>query len=344
MPYEPEGNPVAAQYVFVGEAPGTREMMMGRPLVGPSGMVFDECLQNAGIVRSDAYISNVFDFQVKKDKQGHIYSQDGELLYHLRSGFTERGRISIDRLYDELCISKANVVVPLGGVALEAICGLRGITKWRGSLLHSSLLGGRKCVPTIHPANSLHGVFVNRYYIRADFKRAKHEVGFPEVRRPKYDFQLFPTFAACMEALEDFLGKPRTLSVDIEVAQRQTSRICFADMPGGRWGNSVGRAISIPYGDGDWSFEQERDLWLMTARVLEDERTTKIFQNGIFDIQFLWRVHGILTKGNIDDTLIAHHIMYPEFSASLATLTSLYTDQPYYKDMVKHGDIDKEGG
>ena len=76
MPYKPEGSPETAKIVFVGEAPARSEMITGKPFSGPAGFVFNECLESAGILRSDCYITNVFDFPVKKEK-GRAYQKSG---------------------------------------------------------------------------------------------------------------------------------------------------------------------------------------------------------------------------------------------------------------------------
>src|SRR5205809_6173987 len=47
-----------AEIVFVGEQPGDKEDLAGRPFVGPAGRVFDEALELAGIDRSLAYVTN----------------------------------------------------------------------------------------------------------------------------------------------------------------------------------------------------------------------------------------------------------------------------------------------
>src|SRR5919109_1593176 len=52
-----EGEPTA-EIVFVGEQPGDKEDLAGRPFVGPAGRVFDEALEAAGIDRSLAYVTN----------------------------------------------------------------------------------------------------------------------------------------------------------------------------------------------------------------------------------------------------------------------------------------------
>lgn len=344
MTYGPEGNPHTAKIVFVGEAPARQEIQQGRPFVGQAGRIHDECLESAVILRSETYITNVFDFQVHKPKgdkanfyTGESHSRPNQLIYAARKGFTELGMQSVDRLASELRETKANVVVPLGGPALLAICGKTAITKWRGSILPATLssIKGRKCVPSIHPINASYGQYINRYIIKADYERARRESAFPDIRRPEYRFVLHPTFSQCLEHLRWFVERGVSpMAVDIEVMFGQVERISFA------WTET--EAISIPYLG--WSETQEAELWLATAEYLEDKHTAKIFQNGVFDCQILAMVHGIIVSGHLDDTMIAHHIMYPDFPKGLAFLGSLYTDQPYWKDMVEHGEIEKKEG
>lgn len=338
MPYAPEGNPKTAEIVFIGEAPARWEMKFGRPLVGPSGQVFDQQLETTGIARKRCYLTNVFDFQVNKTKDGQILDSDGNVLWHPRKGFSDIGGYYADALRDEMRSTTANVLVPMGNVALDALCDRRAIMKWRGSIIRAELgeKEWRKCIPTIHPANALHGQYTNRYIIRRDFARVKKEAKFVDVNHPIYDFELNPTFAQGIAWLEAIIKLKDPISVDVEVARRQVSRCCFA------WSGKL--AISIPYGDGNWTLEQEAELWLKTAQVLEDPDIPKIFQNGLFDMWMLFHIHDILVQGHIDDTMVGNHIVYPDFPKSLAFLTSIYTNQPYYKDMVKHGDVDKADG
>lgn len=342
--YRPEGDPLTARLVFVGEAPAREEMKQGRPFAGQAGRIHDECLEHGGILRSETYTTNVFDFSVSKPKgdKANFYtpaqhSYPNELIYRTRTGFTDLGLESVARLESELIKTTANVVVPLGGPALLAICGKHGITKWRGSIIASTMKGieGRKCVPTIHPINASYGQYVNRYTIKADYERALRESVFPDIRRPPYNFRLYPTFSECIEFLLSSAEKPLTpMAVDIEVMFGQVERISYA------W--SEFDAISVPYLG--WPLEQEAELWLRTAQLLEHTGITKIFQNGVFDCQFLAILHGVVVAPPIEDTMIAHHIMYPDFLKGLAFLGSLHTDQPYWKDMVTHGDISKQEG
>ena len=347
MPYKAEGDPLTAKIVFVGEAPARQEMITGRPFSGPAGYVFNDCLEAAGILRSDCYITNLFDFPVKKEKgKSTIFDLGNNKLWSdTKEGFTELGQQSVERLEDELGKTTANIICPLGAPAFRSICSGRGITKWRGSILPATLqaITGHKTVPSIHPANALHGQYITRYIIRSDFRRCKREAAFPEIRRPPYRFSLRPTFGQSMEALERLKGEKK-YACDIEVAyiaptsdpRGQVTRISYA------WTEED--AISIPMGDGGWNLDQEAMLWRSTAELLELKGPTKIFQNGIFDCQVLFFIHGILVAPRIEDTMIAHHIIYPDFRKSLAFLASLHTDQPYWKGMVKHGEIENPEG
>ena len=77
--------------------------------------------------------------------------------------------------------------------------------------------------------------------------------------------------------------------------------------------------------------------------MLGNRNSIKIVQNGIFDIQFLLTKCGIEVRGPIRDTMISHHIMYPELLKGLAFLVSIYGgSQAYYKDMVKFENIKGE--
>lgn len=342
--YKPEGDPLTASLVFVAEAPARDEMRAGRPFAGLAGRIHDECLEHAGILRSQCYTTNVFDFPVHKPKgdkanfytpSSHEYPE--QLIYRVRTGFTDLGLESVKRLSTELSKTTANVIVPLGGPASLAICGKIGITKWRGSILPAVLAGieGRKCVLSIHPINASYGLYINRYTIKSDYERALRERAFPEIRRPKYNFILYPTFHDCCEFLKAAKAKPLTpMAMDIETTAGQVERMSFS------WSELDG--ISIPYQG--WSEIQEAELWRLTADLLESDQILKIFQNGVFDCQILAMVHGVVVAPPIEDTMIAHHIMYPDFLKGLAYLGSIYTDQHYWKDMVSHGDVENKEG
>jgi len=84
-----------------------------------------------------------------------------------------------------------------------------------------------------------------------------------------------------------------------------------------------------------WTPEQEETIWLLTAQILGKETIMKIGQNLIFDTSFMLQQMNIHTRGKIADTMILHHIMFPDFPKGLDFLCSMHTDIPYYKDEGK---------
>ena len=97
-----------AELMFVGEQPGDREDIEGRPFVGPAGRLFDEALAEAGIDRKLAYVTNA----VKHFK----WTPRGKRRIHQKPSWSE---IAACRpwLDAELAVVKPDVLVPMGATA-----------------------------------------------------------------------------------------------------------------------------------------------------------------------------------------------------------------------------------
>ena len=106
--------PSDARLVFVGEQPGDREDVVGRPFVGPAGNVLDELLAEAGIDRSRAYLTNT----VKHFKWEPL----GRRRLHAKSGVREvyACRPWLEAELDRL---RPDALVLLGATAAQAILG-----------------------------------------------------------------------------------------------------------------------------------------------------------------------------------------------------------------------------
>ncbi|RVO57387.1 UdgX family uracil-DNA binding protein [Sinorhizobium meliloti] len=134
--------PVDARVVFVGEQPGDREDLAGRPFVGPAGRILDECLHEAGIDRSECYLTNA----VKHFK----FEQRGKRRMHSRPNAGEIQACAwwLGAELDEL---RPEIVVALGATALMSLLGRSvGVTRNRGQLLKAP--GGFSVLVTIHPS------------------------------------------------------------------------------------------------------------------------------------------------------------------------------------------------
>jgi DNA polymerase len=135
----------AARVVLVGEQPGDREDIEGKPFVGPAGKLLDKCLEEAGIDRSDAYVTNV----VKHFK----WEPRGKRRIHQKPNSLE---IAACRpwLDAELALLKPSVLVCLGATAAQALLGPSfKVTKSRGEFVESDL--APYVTATVHPSSIL---------------------------------------------------------------------------------------------------------------------------------------------------------------------------------------------
>jgi uracil-DNA glycosylase len=131
-----------ARVMFVGEQPGDKEDVAGKPFVGPAGRELDKGLEAAGIRRDEAYVTNV----VKHFK----FEERGRRRIHQTPK-----RFEIDAcspwLEAELEAVAPDALVLLGATAAKALMGSSfRLTKHRGELLDSEL--ALIVTATIHPS------------------------------------------------------------------------------------------------------------------------------------------------------------------------------------------------
>ncbi len=134
--------PVDAGIVLIGEQPGDREDIEGRPFVGPSGQLLDQALAAAGIDRRDVYVTNT----VKHFK----YTQRGERRLHKKPDSRE---IFACRpwLEAELSVIKPAAVVCLGATPAQALFGRDfRISQSRGQIIATDWCPNT--IATWHPA------------------------------------------------------------------------------------------------------------------------------------------------------------------------------------------------
>lgn len=139
-----EGSP-KARVMLVGEQPGDKEDLSGKPFVGPAGRVLDEALEAAGIDRGSVYVTNA----VKHFK----WQPRGKRRIHEKPNQTE---IAACRpwLDAELEVVKPEVVVCLGATAAQALLGRQfRVTRQRGQFLR--LAQGGFITATVHPSSIL---------------------------------------------------------------------------------------------------------------------------------------------------------------------------------------------
>jgi uracil-DNA glycosylase family protein len=134
-----------ARVMLVGEQPGDREDREGRPFVGPAGALLDKSLEEAGIVREDAYVTNV----VKHFK----WQERGKRRIHQKPN-AEQIAACRPWLHAELEQVRPRVLVCLGATAAQALLGRSfRVTKQRGQFVESPL--APLATATVHPSSIL---------------------------------------------------------------------------------------------------------------------------------------------------------------------------------------------
>lgn len=131
-----------AKVVFVGEVPGDREDREGRPFVGPAGHLLDKALAEAGIDRSEVYVTNAV--------KHFNWEERGKRRIHKKPRASE---IAACRPWLEAEISRLRpkVIVCLGATAAQALLGKDfRVTKHRGEFVESAL--APHVTATIHPS------------------------------------------------------------------------------------------------------------------------------------------------------------------------------------------------
>jgi DNA polymerase len=155
--------PVEAELMLVGEQPGDREDLAGRPFVGPAGGILVRGLEDAGISRDDVYVTNVvkhFKWKATKGKRRIHQKPDAAEVTACRPW-----------LEAEIAQVEPRVLVCLGSTAAQALLGRRfRVTRQRGEWVESEL--APLVSATVHPSSIL------RAY---DEEARKHEMqGFVE--------------------------------------------------------------------------------------------------------------------------------------------------------------------
>lgn len=321
----PARGPKNAKIVVVGESPGRQETQQGTPFVGPTGAELFKQLLAVGIDPAKCYLTNAckyepgpgFKSNITKPKWFFHKGKVGNPTDHFIEGIAE--------LDADLREINPILVISLGRFALWAMYQEDGIMKWRGSVVNAKIGGGPKTIFAYHPA------FVLRQYnkmplLNWDFQKAKIESGHREIRQRGREYLIDPTKQEIEEAVHS-LAKSSLLTFDSEwYDSEHISCVGFTDRED--W------AICIPAGA-----RGSVDAY----NHLLDTDIRKIAQNSMFDVVNMRRAgitvrtkHSETGKRIIEDTMTAFNSCWGDIGQKdLGTMTTVYTDIPYYKDDLK---------
>jgi DNA polymerase I-like protein with 3'-5' exonuclease and polymerase domains/uracil-DNA glycosylase len=349
LDFLPEG-PCPSRLMLVGEAPGEKEVQTRQPFQGASGWLLNDVLKEVGLMRSQAFITNV----ARERPSGNEI--DSWIAWKVRErtpehklidGLSVLPQIVFGRelLHKEVKACKPDVVVAFGNLALWALTGQWGIRKWRSSVMQCKI-GDHlfKVIPVMHPAAVLREQPMRRLLVH-DLRRAKVELERgPLVRVPPWRFTIRPTFAQAIGFLDDLKARldraadQIRLSGDIETRAGHTACLGIA--------TSRHDAICIPFmcverPTGYWTLDEETEIVWRLQPILAHPKASWTWQNGAYDHQYEYRWHFVL-PGLGWDTMLAHHAMFSTDPKALDYLSSLYCDyHRFWKEDGRHWDPSK---
>lgn len=322
---------INARIIIVGEAPAINEIEQRKCFVGATGMMLMEMLKTVGINSNDVYFTNAIKYML-----GPSEDQNGRKLPpQVRcERIGQKWEDQIELLGNEISALDPYIIVALGGIALQALTNkpFSTIRKWRGSVI----LGmGHKVIPTFHPAGLFHqkDSEENAYWIKNiiefDLERAKKQSEFKEFRYPQRTLQICTSRADLIRFIDDH-EREEWLSIDIEALK------CFPVCTGLAF-NSW-RAMSVPLWGrtdickiSDIPDQEMVSIWLVLDQLLRDKKYKKTGQNFKYDHDKKRRL-GFKVENFCADTMLMASCVNPEFPKALEFNTSIYTEEPYYKD------------
>jgi DNA polymerase len=168
----PGEGPKTADFMLVGEQPGDKEDLAGKPFVGPAGRILDAALKDAGIAREDTFVTNAvkhFKYEMRGKRRLHKRPNNYEI---------ERCKIWLERERD---LVKPSTIIALGVTAARSLTG-KTVTIAKMRRTPVELADSTKLVVTIHPSallriedeNDKHAAY--RDFV-ADLKAARAAAG-----------------------------------------------------------------------------------------------------------------------------------------------------------------------
>jgi len=331
--------PIPAQVMVVGEAPGFEEEARNEPFVGASGHELTKMLHEAGISRSECFITNVcrqrppgndinlFIANAKKDRTPeHTQLHDKWVKQPIIDGY--------NLLLQEIKAVNPGIIITLGNIPLWALTGIWGITKWRGSMLQRD---GIRVLPTYHPAAVLRQWDWRAIAVHDLRRAAKYRTKPWPV--PQWNFLIRPSFLAACDTLNELITKadngPLEVSFDLET---RAGHIACAGIS---W--SLNDAISIPFMcvesmDGYWADWEEAEIVYRIYLLLTHRNIRVVGQNLLYDSQYTYR-HWHFIPRVTQDTMISHHVAFAGLPKRLDFQASMYNEQyVYWKDDGKQWD------
>lgn len=333
--------PLEPDLMAVGEAPGLQEDQQGKPFVGPTGFMLDECFAKAGIKRNEVYLTNVVKHRPPMNDfdQLHLIGIDAE---------AEAEKLWLEEIHER----RPKCILAVGSRALRAVMGWPvlfspkddryKITDYRGSIL-TAKDGVTKVVPTIHPAALFNrgdkGGLEYTYLklIEADIVRAVEESKSRTLNLPSRNLIVARNSLDVHRFFREYEKLDKAAS-DIESINCVPVCVGFAF--------NRHEAISIPLLSSvgkhrltDMGENEITECW----RIIDTQlRRLKLIGHNFKYDEFKLGLIGLECPNVYSDTLIKTRVIFPELpDKRLNVVSSLWTREPFYKDEGKEFKLSK---
>ncbi len=319
--------PVPCRVMFVGQSPGRNEEMFLRPMCGEMGRLMDDLLMEAGLLRSQVWLTNAIRCKPLPDKDAgakHIQSCRPWLM-------------------KEMAEVQPDVVVVLGATALQSVMGTTGITTLRGRFFTDVDFGIGKNI-TVYcmtlPA-ALFRKWEDYPVVVEDFRKLGRLLQGSFKEEELGDYAILDTVEAVGSAFEYLKSQPR-VAFDLETTtfnfwdfnlRPDCNILCasFSAYPGTGFVLPFLRQHAKPF----WSEEDLKVVRSIFNDFLSSD-VVKWAQNGIFDINFLRSNRYNFNISSFKfDTMLAHHTLQENLPHGLDSLCGRYADMPLYSYELK---------
>lgn len=228
-------------------------------------------------------------------------------------------------LQHEIELTKPKIVIACGNEALKALCSIAGITKFRGSMLESTLVPSVRVVPLMHPSWIKRSVQFQEVFISSNIIL---NTVVPELNRPLKRTYLAYDKPQVSDVARFFKQIESPFAMDIETRAGSIACIGFAASIRGQT-QSICVPIQTTVGP-YFTLEDEYEFWREFQSLAE--RQQMIGHNIFYDLAWLHE-YGI-NPCNIEDTMILFHRLFPELPKGLDFVNMWFNGRwiKYYKD------------
>lgn len=314
--------PLGAKLMILGDCPTYKDTQSGRAFTDSRDL--NQLLPDTGIKKENCWLTTVSKYEVppnigKKRLPFHVRAKNAEIDIQQQ----------LVDLQEEINGIKPNCILAVGRTALWALSGKIDIGHYRGSIMHGM---GCKFVPSYNPAHlswqatdvEFKGYW-NRQIMIFDFKRALAQSKFPELNLPNRTLEICRNSAQLAEFRQRYKGKIR-MATDIEA-----NGTCIPVCIGLAFNKHHGMTVPLWNTDGISNIPTA-DLvqcWIILADMLWENEI--IGQNFNYDRDKIKRL-GFVIRKLASDIMMKAQALNPELPKSLAFNTSLFTEEPFYKD------------